>query len=266
MSSDDLLPILIYLVIKCEVANWFANLAYMKHFHFTKTTQDQSGFYLATLEAAVEHVRHRNVKIDKIKVLSSHGSVQELQHFFEMISNGDVASVDRMLRQAEDLRNLHNHDKCHPLCECTNCIKLSNRRASRGKDISVTTRDDKGRTALHIAALTGRHEVVETLLSHGSDINASDYHGSTPLHLAAQEGSQSVIFLLLHYGAAANQKENNNNTALHLACYGGHDGSVKAMLYYDPVRAVVKLDATNDNGDTPLHMAAKWGYATIAQA
>uniref|UniRef100_H2XVJ0 VPS9 domain-containing protein n=1 Tax=Ciona intestinalis TaxID=7719 RepID=H2XVJ0_CIOIN len=268
MSSDDLLPILIYLVLKCEITNWLANLMYMKYFYFTKTNKDQHSFYLATLEAAVEHVRNRNIKIDRTKLsaLSSHEQTQELHHLFKLIENVDVAGVDRLLRQAQDMKSLHDHDKCHPLCECNNCTKLSNRKANRGSYVSVSSRDDRGRTALHIAAVTGKHEVVDTLLNHGSDINASDYHGATPLHLAAQEGSQSVIFLLLHHEAAANAVDNNNNTPLHLACYGGHDGSVKAMLFYDPVRAVVKVDAVNDQGDIPLHIASRWGYASIAQA
>ncbi|KAL5021255.1 hypothetical protein ScPMuIL_000410 [Solemya velum] len=40
MTTDDLLPILIYLIIKTDIPNWMANLVYMKDFHFAKTSKD----------------------------------------------------------------------------------------------------------------------------------------------------------------------------------------------------------------------------------
>ena len=35
---------------------------------------------------------------------------------------------------------------------------------------------------------------------------------------------------------------------------------VKALLYYDHGSTVVDINIANDFGDTPLHMAARWGY------
>nr|CAB3221772.1 ankyrin repeat domain-containing protein 27-like [Phallusia mammillata] len=271
LSSDDLLPILVYLVIKCDIANWLANLFYLKFFQFKKTAQDKSGFYLATLEAAIEHVRQGNVNIDAAKVLQRQNSTddgKQLMRLFMLIRDGDKSGVQRFLRQAESLRNLHEHDKCHPLCECAKCLKLTQGNNGHGlkSQVSVTTRDDKGRCALHIAATTGKHELVDVLVEFGADLNATDYHGCTPLHSASAEGSQSVMFLLLHHGANANAEDNNNNTPLHLACLGGHEGCVKALLYFDPISVIVKINPTNDCGDTPLHIAAKWGYVKIVQA
>jgi len=40
---------------------------------------------------------------------------------------------------------------------------------------------------------------------------------------------------------------------------------VKALLFYDPVSTVVKVNAANDVGDTPLHVASKWGYGKLDQ-
>lgn len=38
---------------------------------------------------------------------------------------------------------------------------------------------------------------------------------------------------------------------------------VKALVYYDVQSC--RLDLQNDKGDTPLHMAARWGYEGIIQ-
>lgn len=38
---------------------------------------------------------------------------------------------------------------------------------------------------------------------------------------------------------------------------------VKALVYYDV--QTCRLDLQNDKGDTPLHMAARWGYEGIIQ-
>lgn len=65
MSTDDLLPIIIFLIIKSETPNWYANLVYMRHFHFAKSSDDDEyGFYLASVEAALEHIRSGNVRND----------------------------------------------------------------------------------------------------------------------------------------------------------------------------------------------------------
>ncbi|CAL1535487.1 unnamed protein product, partial [Lymnaea stagnalis] len=69
MTSDDLLPILIFLIIKSEIPNWMANLVYMRHFHFAKSSDDDEfGFYLASIEAALEHIRTGNIKDDTIDI------------------------------------------------------------------------------------------------------------------------------------------------------------------------------------------------------
>lgn len=38
---------------------------------------------------------------------------------------------------------------------------------------------------------------------------------------------------------------------------------VKALVYYDVQSC--RLDLQNDKGDTPLHVAARWGYEGIIQ-
>lgn len=59
----------------------------------------------------------------------------------------------------------------------------------------------KGNTALHIASLGGKLEVVKILLEHGSPVNSQSQLGFTPLYMAAQENKDDVVRFLLEHGA-----------------------------------------------------------------
>ncbi|XP_068736809.1 uncharacterized protein [Montipora capricornis] len=62
-----------------------------------------------------------------------------------------------------------------------------------------------GRTALHEASKSGQSQIVECLLSHGSNVNASDTKGWTPIHNAICENNIDIAFKLLDNGADPRQ-------------------------------------------------------------
>lgn len=66
-------------------------------------------------------------------------------------------------------------------------------------------RDLEGRTPLHIAAWQGHTAMVELLLRHGADVNATDREQRTPLQSAAWQGHENVVWLLLKAGARSDQ-------------------------------------------------------------
>jgi len=85
----------------------------------------------------------------------------------------------------------------------------------RGADLMA--KDEKGRTALHLAAAAGRTKVVEFLLSRGAEIDARDSQGRTPLMLAASRGRKQTVKLLLDKGADPNAVDQEGNRPLELA-------------------------------------------------
>ncbi|XP_007669679.2 ankyrin repeat domain-containing protein 27 isoform X4 [Ornithorhynchus anatinus] len=276
MCADDLLSVLLYLLIKTEIPNWMANLSYIKNFRFSSSTKDELGYCLTSIEAAIEYIRQGNLSEkpsdsggfsdklffrQKMNILSQMSSTP-IDCLFKHVASGNQEEVERLLSQDD-------HDKdtvqkmCHPLCFCDNCEKLVSGRLNDPSVVTPFSRDDRGYTPLHIAAICGQASLIDLLVSKGAVVNATDYHGSTPLHLACQKGFQNVTLLLLHYKANADVQDNNGNTPLHLACTYGHEDCVKALVYYDVHSC--RLDIGNEKGDTPLHLAARWGYQGIIE-
>ncbi|XP_063657547.1 ankyrin repeat domain-containing protein 27 isoform X7 [Pan troglodytes] len=276
MCADDLLSVLLYLLVKTEIPNWMANLSYIKNFRFSSLAKDELGYCLTSFEAAIEYIRQGSLSAkppesegfgdrlflkQRMSLLSQMTS-SPTDCLFKHIASGNQKEVERLLSQED-------HDKdavqkmCHPLCFCDDCEKLVSGRLNDPSVVTPFSRDDRGHTPLHVAALCGQASLIDLLVSKGAMVNATDYHGATPLHLACQKGYQSVTLLLLHYKASAEVQDNNGNTPLHLACTYGHEDCVKALVYYDVESC--RLDIGNEKGDTPLHIAARWGYQGVIE-
>lgn len=62
--------------------------------------------------------------------------------------------------------------------------------------IQVDAQSDDGTSALHVAAVFGRRDMVELLLRYGASSHLRDEAGNTPRTLAVQKGHQEVSALL----------------------------------------------------------------------
>uniref|UniRef100_A0A8C3JC83 Ankyrin repeat domain 27 n=1 Tax=Calidris pygmaea TaxID=425635 RepID=A0A8C3JC83_9CHAR len=276
MCADDLLSVLLYLLVKTEIPNWMANLSYIKNFRLCSSVKDELGYCLTSIEAAIEYIRQGNLSdrsteserlCDKLLLrqrmnLLSQMSATPIDCLFKHIASGNQEEVERLLSQGDSDKDTVQK-MCHPLCYCDKCEKLVSGKLNDPSLITAFSRDDRGYTPLHIAAICGQTSLVDLLVAKGAIVNATDYHGSTPLHLACQKGYQNVTLLLLHYKATTDAQDNNGNTPLHLACTYGHEDCVKALVYYDVHSC--RLDIGNEKGDTPLHIAARWGYQGIIE-
>ena len=70
---------------------------------------------------------------------------------------------------------------------------------SKGSDIN--TKDNKGETALMIAAETHKKEILEMLLSKGADVNIKSDIGETALSKAESRNNSDIVELLIQAGA-----------------------------------------------------------------
>ncbi|XP_013410574.1 ankyrin repeat domain-containing protein 27 isoform X2 [Lingula anatina] len=284
LTTDDLLPILVFLVVKSEIPNWFAHLTYMLKFRFSKANNDDEyGFYAASTEAAIEHVYSGSLSSLQLGTANPQPLVlarSQLQggsgcssadsadsmigKLFQYVRDGKTQEVEKMLNKKEVLLEEAKQQMCHPLCSCDRCEQVLARSRNDASAVTAYSRDDRGFTALHVSALCGNVHVMNVLIHRGGVVNATDYHGSTPLHIACQRGHQKVVLLLLDQGANFNAADNDGNTPLHLCAANGHEECVKAVIFMGRSKGL-DLNAGNDWGETPLHLASKWGYEGIVK-
>ncbi|KAL2747674.1 ankyrin repeat domain-containing protein 54 isoform X1 [Vespula maculifrons] len=101
------------------------------------------------------------------------------------------------------------------LAAYTNNIELMRRLLNTG--VSPDSRDEQGRTPLHLASCRGFEAIVHLLLEHGADPNKRDIIGNTPLHLAAVTSKISVVTLLLKAGTNVHSLDKYGCSPLRIA-------------------------------------------------
>ncbi|XP_070409894.1 ankyrin-2 isoform X4 [Nothobranchius furzeri] len=116
----------------------------------------------------------------------------------------------------------------------------------RGASVDSSTK--KGNTALHIASLAGQRDVVRLLVNRGADINSQSQNGFTPLYMAAQENHLEVVRYLLENEGNQSIATEDGFTPLAIALQQGHNSVVSLLLEHD-TKGKVRLPA--------LHIAAR---------
>ena len=162
-------------------------------------------------------------------------------------------------------------------------------------DCSINATDGRGYTPLHYAVESRYFELVSTLVSHGSDINAIAHDDEysdriwtghpTPLYLAAKLNWVEVVAFLIQHGAGCYDESVSN--AFHVAVTADSEETVQYFIenkvgllnFCDTVieagnnsakieilyEAGAPLDSENENGLIPLALAAKCGWGDAAK-
>ncbi|XP_077294892.1 ankyrin repeat domain-containing protein 27-like [Arctopsyche grandis] len=314
LTTDELLPIVIFLVIKSGLPNWHAHLNFMKHFRFSinyNLQLDEISYLISTLEAVIEHIKSgvligsplpesqwpdNAIDIEMVTYRKKYGASEQadnsdeidncenLEYLFKQIKLSNYSKVKELLEhntikpvqiseieKSSSIEEFHDEDDdskpilCHPLCSCPKCNRTLSKNMLQTTP-SVSSCNGHGFTALHVACIYGKPQMVDLMLELGAEVNCADCNGSTPLHFAASRGHQNALLLLLHAGANINAENMDKNNPLHLASNNGHDSCVKALIYFaEYCKMKLNINLGNDNGETPLHLASKWGYGKIAR-
>ncbi|CAN6281496.1 unnamed protein product [Urochloa humidicola] len=117
--------------------------------------------------------------------------------------------------------------------------------------------DSDGNNALHYAAQKDRHRAVEMLLKNRTELAyGCNNQKQTPLHVAAHYGSAAAIKALLqHCPDVAEMTDAAGHNAFHTAVASGKTNALRCLIQL--VRPAELLNRVDNNGNTPLHLAAE---------
>lgn len=180
-----------------------------------------------------------NAHLDLAKSLILKGANINIQDKFKKDTALHRATVKRdkvvvgfLLEQNADLTvcNVHGHTPLD-LALQTSCTQGSD--CALGNDwdpeiinslasISVNVKNNRGKTALHLAASLGCVPSTSTLLEQRADVNVTDDDGRTALHVASSFGRTEIVDMLLNNHANIGMGDRLGYTALHLAVQSGN--------------------------------------------
>ena len=91
---------------------------------------------------------------------------------------------------------------------CKKALKRASRRTGAGLDVQAV--DPDGRTALHLACVSGDDDLARWLIKRGADVTSTDARGDTPAHLAAHRAPDNVAVTRRLTGAGASAHARND--------------------------------------------------------
>lgn len=138
--------------------------------------------------------------------------------------------------------------------------------ASRQQD---AVGQEKTNTDLILAARSGSMDLVQTLLSQGTNVNVRDNEDRTALMWTAGNGATDLVQFLLSKGADVNTKDKEGKTALLWATSRIPDKYNLVQTLAETVQVLLTngadISAVDKEGKTALLWAASNGYADIVR-
>ncbi len=107
-------------------------------------------------------------------------------------------------------------------------------------------------TPLTYAVQFDNLKMIPILIKHGADVNKPDNFGHTPLHTAAESDNPEAISLLTKHGADPNKPDNFGHTPLHIAAESDKPETISLLIKHD-----ADVNKPDNFGHTPLHTAAE---------
>ncbi len=178
----------------------------------------------------------------------------EARNLFELIKNDDLKTFEKHLTP-ENVNTINEFgDSLLFGAVILGNTDIVNSLISHGAEINL--RNFKGSTALMSAIWGGHADIVNMLIDNGADLLARNDEGTTPLLAAAISGSVSLVERLLKSGAEIDERNNDGATALIVTSLSGHADIVKLLI-----DSKADINAADNDGITSLMLASFQGLS-----
>lgn len=131
-----------------------------------------------------------------------------------------------------------------------------------GNPVNKSTHDN--RIYLHWAAGKGNLEIVEYLISKGSDVNLEDSHSSFPITAAAGSGVSNTAIYEAFFKAGVDPKKKYKDGANLLLLSIASDKDLKLATYF--ATKGMSLKDVDNNGNTAINYVARTGNIALIKS
>ena len=160
---------------------------------------------------------------------------------------GHLDTVKLLISKGSDFTSTNDHGNTPLLASIKGHTPLVDYLIQRGADVNC--RNKYGYLPLHHACLWGYLHIVKLLLSKGSDFTSTD--GSLSGHTSLSEYPMQC-------GAEVNCRDNYGSLPIHNACRRDYLHTVRLLISKGS-----DFTSTDNDGDTPLHLASMYGHRSV---
>ncbi|KAK3009178.1 hypothetical protein RJ639_013518, partial [Escallonia herrerae] len=232
---------------------------------FLSKNQMDLSLYRAAMEGKVDITRQDRTKLEH-QLTPNKNTVLHIAAMF-----GNTECANEVLRyspslscrvniQGDTALHISARNGCSGIVEAlVKCTRLDKERVGAGKEM-LRMLNKENDTPLHEAVRNCHFDVVKLLVEEDRDFSCPANNAEeTPLYLASEKGYDELVSLISKTCTEPAYSGPDGRTALHGAAISNSKGSMASLLVWKP--SLVK--ETDVHGWTPLHFAARFGYASV---
>jgi len=156
-----------------------------------------------------------------------------------------------------------NEDEVRRLLDNNNNDTDNHSNNRDNKDIN--SQNIYGYTPLLTALSKGYTKLAFMLIEAGSNVHISTLEGLSPLHMAAIHCDECTILKLLQNGAFLNTQDEVGDSVLHWVIRENNVNMLSLLLGGGGNVGIICVDIKNEDGETPLHLAASFGEEPLVE-